>query len=47
MTPSMRNMAAGVADGAPGQQVGRDAHSRPAAKTDELAFGEVERHLAS
>ena len=31
----------GAAKGAPGKQIGRDAHQRRAAKADELALGEV------
>ena len=38
--------AAGVADDAPRQQVGGDAHRSGAAETDELAAGQVERHLS-
>jgi len=35
----------GAAKGAPGEQIGRDAHQRRAAKADELALGEVKGNL--
>ena len=35
----------GVADGATGQKIGRDAHRRRRAETDKLAFGEVKGHF--
>lgn len=43
--PQHEEQAAGVADDVPGQQVGRDAHRRPAAETDELALGEIKGNL--
>lgn len=43
--PQHEEQAAGVADHGPGQQIGRDAYGSPAAETDELALGEIERHL--
>ena len=35
----------GVADGAAGQQIGRNTHRRPDAEADQLPFGEVERNF--
>ena len=35
----------GIAEGATGQQIGRNPHRARAAEADKLAFGEVESHL--
>ena len=43
--PQHEKQAAGVADGPSRQQIGRDAHRCPAAKTDELALGEIKGNL--
>lgn len=35
----------GIAEGATGQQIGRNPHRARTAEADKLAFGEVESHL--